>query len=74
MPGTGKLLNAFGKEFDGKIEGINLQETAIGVTTGYDPSFSPETYAASIKTNMLALKKAFPKSVSMQYANFMPGE
>jgi hypothetical protein len=23
---------------------------------------------------MLALKKAFPKSITMQYANFMPGE
>ena len=26
------LLQALGKEFDGKIEGINLQETAIGVS------------------------------------------
>ena len=25
------LLQALGKEFDGKIEGINLQETSIGV-------------------------------------------
>jgi hypothetical protein len=24
------LMKALGKEFDGKIEGINLQETAIG--------------------------------------------
>jgi hypothetical protein len=27
-----------------------------------------------IITNMKALKQAFPKSVAMQYANFMPGE
>jgi hypothetical protein len=25
------LMNALGKEFDGKIEGINLQESAIGI-------------------------------------------
>ncbi len=69
-----KLLIALGKEFDGKVEGINLQESCIGVTSKYDKSFSPALYAESLKTNMLALKKAFPKSVTMQYANFMPGE
>ena len=68
------LLNALGKEFDGKIEGINLQESAVGVTRKYDKSFSPDSYSESLKVNMLALKKAFPKSVTMQYANFMPGE
>ena len=30
--------------------------------------------ARNIITNMKALKRAFPKSVAMQYANFMPGE
>jgi hypothetical protein len=68
------LLEALGKEFDGKVEGINLQESAIGVTSESDTTFTPERYAAGIKTNMLALKKAFPQSVAMQYANFMPGE
>ena len=33
------LLEALGKEFDGKIEGINLQETSIGVNAKSDPSF-----------------------------------
>ena len=68
------LLQALGREFDGKIEGINLQESAIGVSNEYDPSFTPELYAEALKTNMLALKKAFPRSTTMQYANFMPGE
>lgn len=68
------LLGALGKEFDGKIEGINLQESAVGVRQEQDPSFSPERYAACLKENMLALKKAFPISTTMQYANFMPGE
>lgn len=69
-----RLLKALGKEFDGKIEGINLQETAIGVSKKRDLSFSPPLYAKSIMVNMLSLKKAFPKSVTMQYANFMPDE
>ncbi|QEN06344.1 hypothetical protein EW093_03900 [Thiospirochaeta perfilievii] len=68
------LLNALGKEFDGKIEGINLQETAVGITKEYDKTFSPTLYNSSIKINMLALKKAFPNSTTMVYANFMPGE
>jgi hypothetical protein len=68
------LLDALGKEFDGVIEGINLQESAIGVSQTYDQSFNPSVYAKSLKTNMLALKQAFPLSVTMQYANFMPGE
>lgn len=68
------LLRALGKEFDGKVEGINLQESAVGVSNQIDSTFSPKRYAESIKNNMLALKKAFSKSVTMQYANFMPGE
>ncbi len=68
------LLEALGRDFDGKIEGINLQESCIGVSEEYDSSFSPEIYAQALKANMLALKKAFPESTTMQYANFMPGE
>ena len=36
------LLQALGAEFDGEIEGINLQETAIEVTNELDATFSPE--------------------------------
>lgn len=68
------LLQALGKEFDGKIEGINLQETAIGVRTRTDSSFTEQEYLAGLKANMLALKKAFPVSATMIYANFFPGE
>ncbi len=68
------LMNALGKEFDGKIEGINLQESAIGVDSDIDATFTPLRYSECLKENMLALKKAFPKSTTMQYANFMPGE
>ncbi len=67
-------MNALGKEFDGKIEGINLQESAIGISNEIDSTFTPERYAGSLKINMLALKKAFSQSITMVYANFMPGE
>ena len=68
------LLLALGERFDGRVEGINLQETAIGVTSALDRSFTPEKYVAAIQENLLALKKAFPRSTTLQYANFMPGE
>lgn len=68
------LLRALGKELDGKIEGINLQETAIGVSAKTDSSFSEAGYVQGLKENMMALKKSFPVSATMLYANFMPGE
>ena len=68
------LISALGREFDGKIAGINLQETAVGVTEKYDQTFTPVRYVEGIKADMLSLKRAFPHSVTMQYANFMPGE
>ena len=72
-----KLLLALGKEFDGRIEGINFAETSVGF--GYSgrlfpKGFSFEIYRDAIITNMKALKRAFPRSVAIQYANFMPGE
>jgi hypothetical protein len=72
-----KLLLALGKEFDGRIEGINLAETSMIVGESgrlFPKGFSFEAYRDAIITNMKALKRAFPKSVVMQYANFMPGE
>ena len=72
-----KLLFALGKEFDGKIEGINLPETSVDFGESgrlFPKGFTPEIYRAATLTNMTVLKQAFPKSVTMQYANFMPGE
>ena len=72
-----KLLFALGKEFDGKIEGINLAETSIGFGESaplFPKGFTFEAYRDAVILNMRALKRAFPKSVVMQYANFMPGE
>src|SRR5216117_2204239 len=72
-----KLLFALGKEFDGKIEGINLAETAVSFGESgrlFPKGFTPAVYRDAVITNMTALKRAFPQSVTMQYANFMPGE
>lgn len=68
------LMKELGKQFDGKVEGINLQESAVGVRTETDSTFTPVVYREALKTNMLTLKKAFAHSTVIQYANFMPGE
>lgn len=72
-----QLFFALGKEFDGRIEGINLAETSAGFGESgrlFPKGFTFEIYRDAIITNMEALKRAFPKSVALQYANFMPGE
>jgi hypothetical protein len=72
-----KLMLALGNEFDGKIEGINLPETSItfGQSGRLFPSgYTRETYPQAVIANFTALKQAFPKSIAMQYANFIPGE
>jgi hypothetical protein len=71
------LLRALGRAFDGKVEGINLAETSVDFgETGrlYPKGFTPSIYRDGILVNMRALKRAFPRSVTIQYANFMPGE
>lgn len=72
-----RLIAKLAERYDGVIAGINLQETAIGISEeGIDraPGFTYLGYRDAIKKNMLALKKAFKTSVVMQYVNFMPGE
>lgn len=72
-----KLLLALGKEFDGRIEGINLPETSISFGESgrlFPKGFTFDGYRDAVLANMKILKRAFPKSVAMQYANFMPGE
>lgn len=72
-----KLLSALGREFDGRVEGVNLAETSVGVGRSgrlFPKGFTFEAYRDGVITNMRALRRAFPKSVVIQYANFMPGE
>jgi hypothetical protein len=69
-----KLLDALGKEFDGEIEGINLPESSIDIPYSgplMPSGYTREGYRDAILETMTALKKAFPKSTTMLYANFM---
>ena len=72
-----RLIVALSKEFDGKIEGINFPETAVGFgETGklFPLGFTPEIYRDAILKQMEVAKDAFTESAVIQYANFMPGE
>ena len=70
-----KLYAALGKQFDGIIEGINTEETSIDFGKGplHPAGFSFQRYKDAMIENIASLKKAFPKSVVIVYANFMPG-
>ena len=70
-----KLYQALGKEFDGIVEGINTEESSVDFGKGplHPPGFSFKRYKDALIENIAALKKAFPKSVVIVYANFMPG-
>ena len=67
-----KLLKALGKEFDGKISGINLPETSID-TPNQSHTFC-ENYFSTVIQNMTALKNAFQHTNVVQYVNFFPCE
>ena len=72
-----KLLLALGREFDGRIEGINFAESSVAFGSSgrlHPEGYTPQIYRDALITNMKALKRAFPKSIALQYANFMPGE
>lgn len=71
-----RLLDALGREFDGKIEGLNIPETAVSFDhPDFRPAdFSNESYAEAIRETMSAARRAFRRSCVVVYANFMPGE
>jgi hypothetical protein len=72
-----RLFDTLGREFDGRIEGINLPETSVSFgenAASFPQGFTFKVYRDAVIANMKALKKAFVKSVTMLYANFMPGE
>lgn len=69
------LLKHLGQQFDGKIAGINLTETAIDLDEKNPPKgFSNDAYFQSVLDNMLALSQSFNQSSVVQYVNFFPGE
>lgn len=70
-----KLFRALAKKYDGRIEGITTEETAVTFGRGplHPPGFSNQRYKEAFLENLLSLKAAFKKSTVMVYANFMPG-
>lgn len=70
-----KLIMQLGKSLDGKIEGINLTETAIDLEPDLAPqSFTCDRYFKSVIHDMRALHKAFNNSKVTQYVNYFPCE
>jgi hypothetical protein len=71
-----KLLEVLGKEFDGRMAGLVIPETAVGFHDPklHPPGFTYEEYAAGIREMMSGARRAFPRSHVIIYANFMPGE
>jgi hypothetical protein len=71
-----KLLDALGREFDGRVEAIILPETAVSFdSVALRPSgFTFDSYVTGIKENAAAARRAFPRSCVILYMNFMPGE
>lgn len=70
-----KLLQKLAERFDGKIEGINLPETALDFPKRNEllpEGFSSSNYVSALKSTMLVLKNNFRQSVPLLYANFMP--
>jgi hypothetical protein len=69
------LLQAMAKQFDGRVYGVNLPETAIEVDIKHSPAgFSCEKYFNGELENMKAARAAFTKSYVVQYVNFWPCE
>ncbi|MBL3550341.1 hypothetical protein JML65_22465 [Chryseobacterium sp. KMC2] len=70
-----KLIEALAKKFDGKIQGINLPETAIDIDMKKDKTgFSCDTYFQAELDNLKFARNAFKQSYVLQYVNFFPCE
>jgi hypothetical protein len=67
------LIAALAKQFDGRILGFNVEETAADV--GRDPlpeGYSCDAYFEATKENILFARNAFSRSHVVQYVNFWP--
>jgi hypothetical protein len=70
-----QLIKALANQFDGKIYGINLPETAVDFDSKNLPKdFTPDKYFSGELENIGEAKKAFHKSIVIQYVNFFPNE
>lgn len=70
-----KLLRALGKQFDGRVYGVNLPESSVDIDIKGDKTgFSCDKYFNAELENLKAAKSAFKKSYVVQYVNFWPCE
>jgi hypothetical protein len=69
------LLAALAKQFDGRVYGVNLPETAIDPDEKNPPEgFSCDRYFDGELENLAFARKAFTRSRLVQYVNFWPCE
>lgn len=69
------LLQALAQDFDGKVMGVNLPETAIDIVMDPAPEgFTCDSYFAAEMANMAFARKVFATSKVVQYVNFWPCE
>jgi hypothetical protein len=67
------LLAALARQFDGRIEGIILTETAADVDRDAPPEgYDCDGYFAAERDNALFARRAFRRSQVVQYVNFWP--
>jgi hypothetical protein len=70
-----QLLQALAQRFDGRVAGVNLPETAVGVDVDRDRTgFTCDGYFAAELENITFARKVFTKSPVVLYANFWPCE
>ena len=67
-----KLYIKLGKELDsvGNLEAIVLPETSPGRKGDMGPGYDEEKYIKNLLESVIILKKAFPGTVVIQYANY----
>jgi hypothetical protein len=67
------LLAALARQFDGRIEGIILTETAVDVDRDAPPEgYDCDAYFAAERDNAMFARRAFRRSHVVQYVNFWP--
>src|SRR5688572_23046874 len=79
------FLHSKGKKLFVQLQDVSFHDSIVNVPaetsvvfgeTGklFPAGFTHESYRDGILANLAALREAFPQSVKIQYANFMPGE
>ncbi|UNI22172.1 hypothetical protein JDV02_008085 [Purpureocillium takamizusanense] len=70
------LLTKLAERFDGRIYGINLDETSVQLSPAVAKAsaFSPKAWYDAEQENILHARRAFSSSHVVQFVNFWPGE